>query len=76
MLVAENLIKWIAPIRERRIEYEKHPARVLEIIDGGSNRARTVAQGTMQRVREAVFGWDKKRAEIKSVSGQAHDEHN
>ena len=64
--MAENLIKWIAPIRERRVEYEQHPARVLEIIDNGSNRARTVAQGTMHRVREAVFGWKKKRFEIAS----------
>jgi tryptophanyl-tRNA synthetase len=73
--MAENLIKWIAPIRERRVEFEKNPARVLEIIDNGSNRARTVAQGTMQRVREAVFGWQKKRAEIQSVSVAVHDTH-
>jgi hypothetical protein len=46
------------------VEYEKHPARVVEILDEGSNKARNVAQRTMERVREAVFGWDKKRAEI------------
>jgi tryptophanyl-tRNA synthetase len=63
--MAENLIKWIAPIRERRVEYEKHPARVLEIVDNGSHRARTIAQGTLQKVREAVFGWQKKRSEIR-----------
>src|SRR5206468_7659633 len=57
--MADNLIKWIAPIRERRVDYEKHPKRVLEILDGGSNKARKVAQGTMERVREAVFGWEK-----------------
>jgi tryptophanyl-tRNA synthetase len=73
--MAENLIKWIAPIRERRLEYEKHPARVLEIIDDGSNRARTVAQGTMHRVREAIFGWQKKRTEIQTVSVNVHDTH-
>jgi tryptophanyl-tRNA synthetase len=61
--MAGNLIKWIAPIRERRLEYEKHPARVLEIIDAGSKTARKHAQETMVRVREAVFGWDKKRGE-------------
>jgi tryptophanyl-tRNA synthetase len=65
--IAENLIKWITPVRERRVDYEKHPKRVLEILDEGSNKARKVAQGTMERVREAVFGWVKKRAEI---SGQ------
>jgi tryptophanyl-tRNA synthetase len=64
--MADNLIKWIAPIRERRLEYEKHPARVFEVIDAGSKRARVEAQATMTRVREAVFGWQKKRAEAAS----------
>src|SRR5215470_11040520 len=73
--MAENLIKWIAPIRERRVEYEQHPARVLEIIDEGSRRARAVAQGTMSRVREAVLGWQKKRGEIKATTVQVHDTH-
>ena len=73
--MADHLIEWIAPIRERRVEYEKHPARVLEIIDNGSNRARAVAQGTMHRVREAVFGWQKRRAESKAVSAAVPDTH-
>jgi tryptophanyl-tRNA synthetase len=64
--MAENLIKWIAPVRERRVDYENHPKRVLEILDEGSRKARKVAQGTMERVKEAVFGWEKKRAEIGS----------
>jgi tryptophanyl-tRNA synthetase len=62
--MADNLIKWIAPIRERRVEYEKNPKRVLELIDDGSRRARVEAVKTMTRVREAVFGWGKKRKEI------------
>ena len=62
--MADNLIKWIAPIRERRVEYEKNPKRVLELIDAGSKRARVEAVKTMARVREAVFGWEKKRKEI------------
>jgi len=73
--MAENLIKWIAPIRERRVKYEQHPAQVLQVIDEGSKRAREVAKVTMARVREAVFGWQKKRAEIKSVSVTVHDTH-
>jgi tryptophanyl-tRNA synthetase len=62
--MADNLIKWIAPIRERRVEYEKNPRRVLELLDAGSKRARVEAVKTMTRVREAVFGWEKKRKEI------------
>jgi tryptophanyl-tRNA synthetase len=67
--MADHLITWITPVRERRVEYEKRPGRVLEMIDEGSKRARRVAQGTMERVREAVFGWEKKRAELKAESG-------
>jgi len=63
--MADHLITWIAPIRERREEYQQYPARVLEVIDEGSKKARAVAKGTMNRVREAVFGWTKKRAEVK-----------
>jgi tryptophanyl-tRNA synthetase len=69
--MADNLIKWIAPIRERRVEYEKNPKRVLELIDAGSKRARVEAVRTIERVREAVFRWDKKRAEIGSGGSAA-----
>jgi len=52
------------PVRARRLEFEKEPAKVLRILNAGSDRARDVAQKTMSRVREAVFGWDSKRKEI------------
>ncbi len=69
--MAENLIKWIAPVRERRVKWEDDPKGVLEILDAGSNKARAVAQGTMERVREAVFGWSKKRKEISGSAAKA-----
>jgi tryptophanyl-tRNA synthetase len=64
--MAENLIKWIAPVRERRVKWENDPKGVLEILDAGSKKARVVAQGTMVRVREAIFGWEKKKRELAS----------
>ena len=64
MSMADNLIKWIEPVRGRREEYAAHPDRVLGILDEGSVKAREVAQKTMSRVREAVFNWTEKRAEI------------
>ncbi len=67
--MADHLIEWIAPVRERRVEYEKHPGRALEILDEGSKKARKVAKGTMERVRESVFGWEKKRDEIRRNEG-------
>jgi tryptophanyl-tRNA synthetase len=73
--MADQLIEWIAPVRERRIEYEKHPARVLEVLDEGSYQARKVAQKTMIRVRDAVFGWKRKIDEIRSSTSEVHDSH-
>ncbi len=62
--MADNLIKWITPVRARREEYAAHPGEVLRILDDGSAKAREVAQKTMARVREAVFGWNSKRDEL------------
>ncbi len=62
--MADHLIKWIEPIRQRRKDFESDPQQVLEYLDTGSKRARLVAQQTMDRVREAVFHWNEKRAEI------------
>jgi len=61
--MANNLIKWIEPVRERRIAYEQNPKKVVEILDAGSAEARKSAQRTMGRVREAVFHWTPKRGE-------------
>lgn len=66
--MADNLIKWITPVRARREEYAAHPVKVLQILDEGSAKAREVAQKTMWRVREAVFNWKEKRAEIAAAS--------
>ena len=59
--MADNLIKWIEPVRARRLDYEQHPKKVLEILDAGSATARKSAQQTMQRVRDAIFHWPEKR---------------
>ncbi|MFI5057667.1 MAG: tryptophan--tRNA ligase [Candidatus Acidiferrales bacterium] len=69
--MADHLIEWITPVRERRVKWENNQIGVLEILDEGSKKARVVAQGTMERVREAVFGWEKKRKEIDGSAGTA-----
>ena len=72
--MADGLIKWIEPVRERRVKWEKDQKGVLEIVDEGSRKAREVAKKTMERVREAVFGWERKREEVvlhEDRSGQA-----
>jgi tryptophanyl-tRNA synthetase len=62
--MAENLIKWIAPVREQRVRWENDKKGVLEVIYEGSRQAGDVAKKTMDRVREAVFHWKDKRREL------------
>ncbi len=42
------------PMRERRAEVLRRPGYVREVAVEGSRRARTIAQATMERVRDAV----------------------
>jgi tryptophanyl-tRNA synthetase len=44
----------LAPLRERRREVMARPDRVRDILIEGSRKARGIAHGTMERVREAV----------------------
>ncbi|MGB2590168.1 MAG: hypothetical protein WAJ96_05935 [Candidatus Acidiferrum sp.] len=69
--MAENLIKWITPVRERRVKWENDPKGVMEMIHEGSKKARVEATKTMERVREAVFHWNDKRNEIGRDSGRS-----
>ena len=62
--MADNLIKWIIPVRERRLDYERSPKKALAILDEGSAKARESAKRTMSRVRESIFHWPTKRNEI------------
>ncbi len=59
--MAENLVKWIEPIQERRKQFEARPQEVWDILDAGSKKAHAAARRTMKRVRNAIFGWDEAR---------------
>jgi len=53
-IMAENLIKALEPIREKRAYYMQQPKMVDEIIKTGSDKARAVAFQTMEEVRAAI----------------------
>ena len=53
-IMAQNLIKALEPIREKRQFYEARPELVDTIIQEGINKARKVARQTMEEVRTAV----------------------
>jgi tryptophanyl-tRNA synthetase len=54
MLFAKNLNKHFEPFRARRAEIASKPHTVTEILNDGADRARSIAQKTMEEVRAAV----------------------
>jgi tryptophanyl-tRNA synthetase len=52
--LARALNAMLEPIRERRRQIAARPGQVREIVVEGSRKARTIAQATMERVRDAV----------------------
>ena len=53
-IMAQNLIKALEPLREKREYYEARPALVDDIIADGCEKARRIAHQTMAEVREAI----------------------
>jgi tryptophanyl-tRNA synthetase len=51
---ADNLLKVLSPIQERRRPYEEKPKLVWDILEAGSAKARTVAEHTMELARKAA----------------------
>lgn len=52
--LTEYLNNRLAPIRERRVELEQHPEKLDEILAAGAEKARKVAQVTMEEVRKVM----------------------
>ena len=48
----EGLEAFVEPIRDRRKEVEKDMERLIEVIKGGDQRARSIALKTIEEVRE------------------------
>ncbi len=53
-MMAENLIKALQPIREKRSELDANPDMVKEIIEKGNKKARSIAEATMAEVKEVI----------------------
>jgi len=48
------MVTRLAPIQHRRKKYEDDPKRVWDILEAGSALAASVAEATMNEVREAM----------------------
>src|SRR6266567_4453167 len=51
---ADALVNILKPMQERRKKYEENPRLAWDILEDGSAKARKVASGTMEEVREAM----------------------
>ena len=54
--MADHLVEYLAPIREKRAALEKNKDLVPDVLRDGAKKARAIAQKTMAEVKEAVFG--------------------
>jgi tryptophanyl-tRNA synthetase len=53
-LLTENLLQALAPIQEKRRQYDSRPQDVLDVLDDGSRSAKVTAEATMDQVRTAM----------------------
>ena len=53
-ILAGSLNAYLAPLRERRQEFASRPARLMEILYGGSSHARTIARHTLEETYEKM----------------------
>jgi tryptophanyl-tRNA synthetase len=52
--LADNMIKTLAPIREKAAEWKAHPDRIRQVLADGAQTARVLAHDTMENVRGAL----------------------
>lgn len=52
--LAQNIIKTLEPIREKRKYYEEHPEEVDKILIEGTEKARKTAKQTMKKIKQAM----------------------
>ncbi len=54
-ILADEIIEFLRPVRDKRQKLEKDPAYIHEVLRKGAVRAREIAGTTMTEVRKAVF---------------------
>ncbi len=53
--LANNIIEYLKPIREKRKYYEEHPELVEQYLTEGTKKAQQVAKQTMKKVKKAMM---------------------
>lgn len=53
--LADNVIEFLRPIREKRAYYESHPEEIDRILKEGTARAQAKARETMKKIKKAMM---------------------
>jgi tryptophanyl-tRNA synthetase len=53
-VLLKHMVPVLEPIRERREKFAENPQAIVEVLRGGSERARAIARATMEEVRSLV----------------------
>jgi tryptophanyl-tRNA synthetase len=53
-LLAKNMNQHLEPFRARRAEFASRPGYVQDVLEDGAKRAHSIAEKTMEEVREAI----------------------
>lgn len=54
-LLAQNIIDYFAPFREKRAQLAADPSYVWDVLEDGRRRAKAIAEKTMEEVRAAIY---------------------
>jgi tryptophanyl-tRNA synthetase len=54
-ILADILIEYLVPIREKRVKLEKNRDHIWGILDDGRKRAQKIAQQTIAEIKEVIF---------------------
>lgn len=52
--LADSILKFLAPIQEKRKALEKNKEKIINILEEGANRARKIAQSTLEEAKKKV----------------------
>ena len=52
--LANNIIEFLEPMREKRAYYEAHPEIIDKVLKDGTAKARLEAQKTMKKIKKAM----------------------
>ncbi len=55
MMLADILIDYLAPIREKHSKLERNKGRIRDILDDGRKKAQTIAKKTIAEIKEVIF---------------------